>query len=140
MPESPYFYLMKGNIDEARKSLQQFRGVDDVQEELDRIESALREQNARKGNLLDLFTVRNNRKALMLSLGNNIINRLIMIVKDKLDMQITYCKANAMLFKKKRFSDAPYMRRSRQAEKIAGRSLCHGKHTKNVNRWRVGQR
>lgn len=100
MPESPYFYLMKGNIDEARKSLQQFRGVDDVQEELDRIESALREQNARKGNLLDLFTVRNNRKALMLSLGNNIINRLIMIVKDKLDMQITYCKANAMLFKK----------------------------------------
>ncbi|XP_060534858.1 facilitated trehalose transporter Tret1-like [Cylas formicarius] len=76
MPESPYFYVMKGRVSEARRSLQKFRGRDDVSAELDRISEAVREQNARRGHFLDLVRVRSNRKALIIALGVRGIQQL----------------------------------------------------------------
>ncbi|XP_018564027.1 facilitated trehalose transporter Tret1-like [Anoplophora glabripennis] len=69
MPESPYFYLMKGNEEEARESLRIFRGVEDVTVELNRISSAVKEQQEKKGSFLDLFRVESNRKGMFITLG-----------------------------------------------------------------------
>lgn len=70
MPESPYFHLMKNDIDGARISLQTLRGRRDVSEELERISEAVKEQNENKGHLTDLVTVKSNRKAVIVALGN----------------------------------------------------------------------
>lgn len=69
MPESPYSYLMWGKQNKARKSLQIFRGYDDVDEELDLMTLAVKEQNETKGKFFELFTVKSNRKGLFVALG-----------------------------------------------------------------------
>lgn len=69
MPESPYFYLIRGKLNEARQSLQALRGYENVTEELNRISTAVQEQNENKGKFLDLFTVKSNRKGLLITLG-----------------------------------------------------------------------
>lgn len=79
MPETPYYHLMKGRQDKAQKSLQMFRGTDDVAEELKRISEAVKEQNENRGRLMDLFTVRGNIKALMICLGKYYVLTLIKI-------------------------------------------------------------
>lgn len=69
MPESPYYLLMKGQLDHARRSLQVFTGRTDVETELNRINDAVIEQTKNTGKFLDLFTVKSNRKALFLMAG-----------------------------------------------------------------------
>ncbi|CAG9819295.1 unnamed protein product [Phaedon cochleariae] len=69
MPESPYFYLMRGNEKEARKSLQKFRGRSNVEAELRRMSKAVIEQNETRGSFLDLLRIRSNRKGLIITLG-----------------------------------------------------------------------
>lgn len=69
IPESPYFYFMKGKMKEAEKSLQALRGKDDVKEELNRISKAVKEQNQDQNKFFDLFTVKSNRKGLLIGLG-----------------------------------------------------------------------
>lgn len=69
MPESPYYLLMKGRVDEAKKSLKIFRGHNEVDAELNRIHDAVIEQSKNSGKILDLFTVKSNRKALFIMLG-----------------------------------------------------------------------
>nr|XP_023020581.1 uncharacterized protein LOC111509119 [Leptinotarsa decemlineata] len=68
MPESPYFLLMRGNQAEATKSLQTFRGLQDVDSELNRIGCAIKAQMLNTGKFLDLFTVESNRKAVYIML------------------------------------------------------------------------
>ncbi|XP_030766175.1 facilitated trehalose transporter Tret1-like [Sitophilus oryzae] len=69
MPESPYFYLMKGKVAEAKKSLQKFSGLEDVSAELGRIKNAVREQNKNRGKCLDLVRIKSNRRALIIVYG-----------------------------------------------------------------------
>ncbi|KAG5875058.1 hypothetical protein JTB14_026189 [Gonioctena quinquepunctata] len=76
MPESPYFYLMKGRTIDARRSLRVFRGMDNVNEELTRISMAVKEQNESKGSFLDMFTVKSNRKGMIVTLGLRGIQQL----------------------------------------------------------------
>ncbi|KAJ8954037.1 hypothetical protein NQ318_004338 [Aromia moschata] len=76
MPESPYFYLMKGNTEEARKSLQVFRGTEDVTAELNRMAKAVDEQNRNRGSFLDLVRVKSNRRGLIITLGLRGIQQL----------------------------------------------------------------
>ncbi|KAG5875056.1 hypothetical protein JTB14_026187 [Gonioctena quinquepunctata] len=63
MPESPYYYVMKGKQNEAKKSLQIFRGLQDVDSDLNRISHAIKTQMSNTGKCLDLITVKSNRKA-----------------------------------------------------------------------------
>ncbi|XP_017786444.1 PREDICTED: facilitated trehalose transporter Tret1-like [Nicrophorus vespilloides] len=65
MPETPQFYLLKGRKDDARKSLIKLRRMDDVEEELKTMEAFLEENKS--GDLRDVFTIRSNVKALMIS-------------------------------------------------------------------------
>uniref|UniRef100_A0AAR5Q1J9 Major facilitator superfamily (MFS) profile domain-containing protein n=2 Tax=Dendroctonus ponderosae TaxID=77166 RepID=A0AAR5Q1J9_DENPD len=76
MPESPYFYLMKGNVEEARNSLQRFRGTEDVAVELERISEAVAQQNKNRGRWLDLLTVPTNRKAVVIAFGLRTVQQL----------------------------------------------------------------
>ncbi|CAH1968359.1 unnamed protein product [Acanthoscelides obtectus] len=69
MPESPYYFLIRGNIDAAKRSLQQLRGTKDVNDEFQRIAEAVRAEQENKGSFFDLFTVKSNRKAVTVTLG-----------------------------------------------------------------------
>ncbi|KAL1517466.1 hypothetical protein ABEB36_001229 [Hypothenemus hampei] len=68
MPESPYYLLMRGNHEEAKKNLQKLRGLQDVDSEIMRIEQALKDQTNKSGKFLDLFTNKDNRKAVFVML------------------------------------------------------------------------
>lgn len=69
MPESPYYLLMRGKNDAAKKSLQIFRGLKEVDTELNRMDVAVKEQMHNTGKFIDLFRVSSNRKALFIVLG-----------------------------------------------------------------------
>lgn len=64
-PESPYYYVMKNRKKDARISLQKLRGVEDVEEELLSIEEAIRRQMSESCSWKELFTVKNNRRAVL---------------------------------------------------------------------------
>lgn len=66
MPESPYYQLMKGKRDSARKSLRWLRRRDDVEEELNEIESAVKRQEEERGRPQDLILIPSNRKAMLI--------------------------------------------------------------------------
>lgn len=65
MPETPYYYVMKGKKDEARKVLKTLRRLDDVEIELQQIESYVNRQMSELGTWKDLFVVKSNRRALI---------------------------------------------------------------------------
>ena len=66
MPESPYYYLQKGNRKSAELVLIRLRGRKDNTDELDEMIAFLKEQQV--GSLKELFTHRAHRKALLLVL------------------------------------------------------------------------
>lgn len=65
MPESPYYLLLRGKNDEAKKVLQQLRGTKDVEVEYNEAHQGVLEHSEVR--FLDLFTVRSNFKALMIA-------------------------------------------------------------------------
>lgn len=66
MPESPYYLLMRNQVDKAKQQLQILRGLENVQIELDKIHNGIKEQIKNTGKVLDLFKKRSNRKALVI--------------------------------------------------------------------------
>ncbi|KAJ8971679.1 hypothetical protein NQ317_013997 [Molorchus minor] len=64
MPESPYFYVMKGKFEEARSSLRWLRGIEDVEEDFLQIKADVERQMSEKGTWKDLFVIDSNRRAL----------------------------------------------------------------------------
>ncbi|KAJ8969417.1 hypothetical protein NQ317_016694 [Molorchus minor] len=69
MPESPYYLIMRNRMQEAKESLRKFRKVHDVDDEIERIENSIQTESKSKGNFLDLFLVKSNRKALIIVAG-----------------------------------------------------------------------
>lgn len=69
MPESPYYLLMKQKVDKAKISLQILSNQDDVSDELTRLDDAVKEDLRNVGTILDLFTTKSNRKALIVIAG-----------------------------------------------------------------------
>lgn len=66
MPDSPYYYLIKGQKQQARQALQKLRARGDVEGELEEISEAVERQEAERGSRMDLFTVKSNRRALLI--------------------------------------------------------------------------
>nr|XP_023013384.1 facilitated trehalose transporter Tret1-like [Leptinotarsa decemlineata] len=64
MPESPYYYIKKHNMKDARRSLEILRGTSNVDNEMNSLRIAVsRQERSEKSGVLDLFTVPNIRKA-----------------------------------------------------------------------------
>lgn len=63
MPETPYYYLKKNNAEVAEKCLAWFRGSDSVEYELNDMTRQVEAEMERKGSLVEIITVRANRKA-----------------------------------------------------------------------------
>ncbi|XP_018561402.1 facilitated trehalose transporter Tret1-like [Anoplophora glabripennis] len=64
MPESPYFYIMKGRFQEARESLRWLRKKDDVEQDFLLLKADVERQMSESGTWKDLLTIKSNRKAL----------------------------------------------------------------------------
>lgn len=69
MPETPYYLIMKGKREEARKSLQFLRRMNNVDKELNKLTSDVERQLSEPGRMKDLFTIKSNLKALLILLG-----------------------------------------------------------------------
>ncbi|XP_046744770.1 facilitated trehalose transporter Tret1-like [Diprion similis] len=69
MPETPYFYVMKGKPDLARRSLEFLRGTTDVDEEIEKLKKTVEFDLQNGGTLRELLTDKVNRKALLVVLG-----------------------------------------------------------------------
>lgn len=72
IPESPYFYILKDDIESAHKALKRLRQgwpKKDIEMELDIIKESVQEGLKEKGTMLELVSTYANRKALVLSMG-----------------------------------------------------------------------
>uniref|UniRef100_A0A6P7GED4 Facilitated trehalose transporter Tret1-like isoform X1 n=1 Tax=Diabrotica virgifera virgifera TaxID=50390 RepID=A0A6P7GED4_DIAVI len=65
IPESPYYLLMKGKEDEAKKSLIYFRGDKTIDQNLNQLKHDDQRQMSESGTWIDLFKIKSNRKALL---------------------------------------------------------------------------
>ncbi|KAL1137982.1 hypothetical protein AAG570_009677 [Ranatra chinensis] len=63
IPESPYYFLMKGKRDDAVDALVWLRGRPDVEEDVRRMEDAVRQQLENPGSFLDILATNASRKA-----------------------------------------------------------------------------
>ncbi|XP_056646160.1 facilitated trehalose transporter Tret1-like [Diorhabda sublineata] len=64
MPETPYYLIYKGKRLEGKKSLGFFRPGRNIDRELTQIVKAVTRQKSEKGNFVDLFVAKGNRKAI----------------------------------------------------------------------------
>lgn len=65
MPETPYYLVMKGRKDEAGNVLKKLRGINNVEAEMQQLESDVKRQMSEMGTWRDLFAVKSNRRALI---------------------------------------------------------------------------
>lgn len=66
MPESPYFYVMKGRNEEAKISLRRLKNKENVDEDFVKLKSDVDRQLSETGTWKDLVTIKSNRKALLI--------------------------------------------------------------------------
>ncbi|EFA01663.1 Facilitated trehalose transporter Tret1-2 homolog-like Protein [Tribolium castaneum] len=64
MPESPYHLIMKHDIERARIALRKFKGRSDIEDELSRLQEAVKTQNQKNASVWDLFRKKNNQEGL----------------------------------------------------------------------------
>ncbi|XP_046744435.1 facilitated trehalose transporter Tret1-2 homolog [Diprion similis] len=69
IPESPYYYAIKNSPFRTEKSLIWLRGTSDILEEARNIEKNVSIEGNSLGTMLELFTVRSNRKAMAIVIG-----------------------------------------------------------------------
>lgn len=65
VPESPYYYMMKGDKEKAGKALMALRRTKNVEIELSQLELDVKRQMSESGTWKDLFMIKSNRKALI---------------------------------------------------------------------------
>lgn len=63
MPESPYYYLMKGKQENAKASLQWLRRMNNVKEELESLTVYIQQQLSEPSSIKDVFMISSNRKS-----------------------------------------------------------------------------
>lgn len=99
MPESPYFFIMKGRFNDAEKCLQILRSKRNVEKELLHLTTDLNRQMSEPGGYKDLYTINSNRLACMVMFGLRIIQQLSGTSAISLYMQILFENSTAVLSK-----------------------------------------
>lgn len=66
MPETPYYYLRKNKMEEAKKSLKWLRKSDDVEEEFVQLSADVKRQLSETGTYMDCFKIESNRTAILI--------------------------------------------------------------------------
>ncbi|KAF5299088.1 hypothetical protein FQR65_LT09446 [Abscondita terminalis] len=99
MPESPYFLIMKGRIDDARLSLNKLRDADDVDEELNQLTLDVERQMSESGSFKEILSVKANRKAFFMLLGLRTLqqfsgNTAFCYYSDKIFKDVNYLESN----------------------------------------------
>ncbi|XP_060534975.1 facilitated trehalose transporter Tret1-like [Cylas formicarius] len=75
-PESPYYYIMRNRNQEARRSLSRLKSEDQIAEALRRIGNAVKDHRENSGKMKELFTVKNNRRASVMTMMVRFIQQL----------------------------------------------------------------
>lgn len=79
-PESPYFLIMKGSQAEAKKSLAWFRNLDEsspvLELEIKQISANVEEDMSKKGGYKDLMSTPDTRRAMLITVGLAVLQRL----------------------------------------------------------------
>lgn len=66
MPESPYYYIMKGKHEEAKKSLSRLRRKQNIEEDFLKLKDDVERQMSERGTWRDLIMILSNRKAVLI--------------------------------------------------------------------------
>ncbi|XP_017785038.1 PREDICTED: facilitated trehalose transporter Tret1-2 homolog [Nicrophorus vespilloides] len=69
MPETPYYYIMRNELEKAKISLNKLRRNKNVEKEFLEIKEAVDRQVGESGSILDLFRVRSNLKGLLVAIA-----------------------------------------------------------------------
>lgn len=93
MPESPYYLLMKGRVEEARKSLYFLRRCD-VDKDLKILESDVKRQMSETGTYKDIMTIESNRKALFIMISIRTMQQVSGISAWGIYTQTVFIKSN----------------------------------------------
>lgn len=78
MPESPYYYIKRGQVDQALESLKWLRKGEPeeaIHNEVKRIQTAIENQQRQRGNIIEIFSDVGNRKAFFIAIAYSIIKR-----------------------------------------------------------------
>lgn len=76
MPESPYYLIMRGKLEAAKNCLRVFRGSCDIDERFEKLQCVVEEEVKNCASCWDLFTVKSNRKAVVIVFGLRGIQQL----------------------------------------------------------------
>ncbi|CAG9859143.1 unnamed protein product [Phyllotreta striolata] len=99
MPESPYYLIMKSNLQEAESSLRALRRRDDVRQELERLVGDVNRQMSEPGSYKDLYRIQSNRMACLIMFGLRVFQQLSGTTAISLYMQIIFAKSTDVMAK-----------------------------------------
>lgn len=69
MPESPYYLIMRNKLESAKNCLRVFQGSSNLDERFEKLQGVVEEEVKNCGSCWDLFTVKSNRKAVIIVFG-----------------------------------------------------------------------
>lgn len=92
LPESPYYYIMKNEEEDAKNSLRFFRGNEDVEEEYIELKAAVERQISERGTWIDLLKIRSNRRA--------VISGVFLRISQQMSGTMVFTNLSQFIFKK----------------------------------------
>ncbi|XP_044736706.1 facilitated trehalose transporter Tret1-like [Chrysoperla carnea] len=95
MPESPYYFLMKNQRENAGKSLRILSQNNKIEKQLDQLERIVQEEQNEVQNFTEIFRVKNNRVSFILCLGIMSIQHLTGFVPLLVYAQLILDKSNS---------------------------------------------
>ncbi|VEN36535.1 unnamed protein product [Callosobruchus maculatus] len=97
VPESPYYYIIKHRVEDAKKSLSKLRGKKDVEEDIAHIRQAIERQMLLAATWKELFFVKMNRKALFAGIFLRVSQQLGGVASFNIYTQLIFEKAGTSL-------------------------------------------
>nr|CAH7738823.1 unnamed protein product [Callosobruchus chinensis] len=97
VPESPYYYIIKHRVEDAKKSLSKLRGKEDVDEDITHIREAIDRQMLQAATWRELFSVKLNRKALLAGIFLRVSQQLGGVASFNIYTQLIFEKSGTSL-------------------------------------------